>query len=294
MSALRFVALLGTITVAAAAHAEAAAAPSAAAPAAIEEVISPARYARAVAANTQGLRFYRANQLQRAALRFRDATLLDPGYVLAHYNLACMASRLRDVTAVLTELAWLRASSDPLAAAKLDKARSDADLDFASALPTARMLLGLPPIDLIWPRAPIAWLSERHGVWSVELPTADCASRTYSFVFASSGAVSLTVRESCNGGAPRAHTFDGHAVPNGDSVHVTVDDWPLWPEGVRLTFATCPGLVDAPGACFTLANRDGDEIGPFHRGAPGSAAMARRLHASARVTTARPARAVHR
>ncbi|HEX8951908.1 MAG TPA: hypothetical protein VF945_08685 [Polyangia bacterium] len=260
MSALRLAALLTAVAVAAGASAE---------------EISPQRHALAIAANTEGLRFYRAHQLPRAALRFRDATLLDPNYVLAHYNLACMASRLRDVATVVAELAWLRASPDPLAAAKLDKARSDEDLDFASALPTVRSLLGLAPLD---PRAPIAWLAERRGVWSVELPTADCATRTYSFAFAPSGELSLTVREACNGAPPRAHTFDGHATADGDSVRVTVDHWPLWPDGVRLTFAACPGLGDAPGACFTLASDEGSEVGPFHRGVPGTSPM-RRLRA---------------
>jgi hypothetical protein len=266
MSALRSAAIFALLT--------------AAATVARAEPISPQRHALAIAANTEGLRFYRSNQLPRAAMRFRDATLLDAEYVLPHYNLACMASRLRDVGTLIAELGWLRASADPLAAAKLDKAKSDPDLDFASSLPAVRTLLGLPPID---PRAPIAWLSERRGVWSVELPTAECATRTYSFAFAASGALSLTVREACNGAALRTHTFSGRAAPDGDAVRVTVADWPLWPDGVRLVFTACPGLADAPGACFSLAAPEGgSDVGPFHRGAPGtSPMMARRLHASA-------------
>lgn len=267
MSALRITAILTIVVVAATASAE---------------EVSAERHALAIAANTQGLRFYKANQLPRAALRFRDATLLDPSYVLAHYNLACMASRLRDVATIVAELAWLRASPDPLAAAKLEKARSDEDLDFASSLPTVRTMLGLPPID---PRAPVAWLAERRGVWSVELPTAECATRTYSFAFAPSGALSLTVREACNGAAPRAHTFTGRARADGDSVHVTVENWPLWPDGVKLTFGACPGLGDAPGACFTLATDEGGEVGPFHRGVPGTSPMSRRLRVTSSDTS---------
>ena len=267
VSALRAAALLIVATSAMAAPARASAAG-----------LSPARHKLAVAANRQGLRFYRAHELPRAALRFRDATLFDPGYVLAHYNLACMASRLRDVSTIVAELAWLRASPDPLAAAKLQKALSDEDLDFASSLPTVRALLGLAPLD---PRAPLAWLAERRGVWSVELPGADCATRTYSFAFAPSGELSLTVREACGGAPLRTHTFTGHAAVATDSVRVTVDDWPLWPGGVALTFVACPDLGDAPGACFTLASDEGAEVGPFHRGAPGTSPMARRLRASA-------------
>ena len=261
MSALRSLSIVAVLTAAAAV--------------ARAEPVSPQRHQLAVAANTEGLRFYKSNQLPRAALRFRDATLLEPDYVLAHYNLACMASRLRDVSTVIAELGWLRASAEPLAAAKLDKAKSDPDLDFASSLPTVRTLLGLPPID---PHAPIAWLAERHGVWSVELPTADCATRTYSFTFAGSGALSLTVREACGGKPLRTHTFSGRAVPEGDAVRVTVRDWPLWPDGVQLMFAACPGLDSAPGACFTLTAPDGgSDVGPFHRGLPGTSPMKRVL-----------------
>ncbi len=263
MSALRapLPLILGLLALAGSARAQATA----------DEVVSPQRHALAVAANSQGLRFYRQKQIPRAALRFRDATLLDPGYALAHYNLACMASRLRDVDTVLRELGWLRASSDPIAAAKLDKARSDADLDFASSLPAVRPLLGLAPFDA---RAPLAWLAERHGTWSVELPTDGCTQRSYTFAFLPSGALSLTVREACNGAPLRTHTFDGSATVEGEEVHVSVQNWPLWPDGVRLGFASCLGLTDAPGICFTLA-ADGNEVGPFHRGAAGTSPMRR-------------------
>lgn len=257
--------------------APAVAAPAVAAPASAESV-SPERHALAIAANTQGLRFYRSHQLPRAALRFRDATLLDPAYTLAHYNLACMASRLRDVATVVAELAWLRASPDPVAAAKLQKARSDADLDFASSLPTARALLGLPPFDA---QAPLAWLAERRGTWSVELPTDECAVRSYSFAFAYSGELTLTVRESCGSAPLRTHTFDGRAAVDGDGVLVRVDHWPIWPDGVRLGFVACPGLADAAGSCFALTAA-GSEVGPFHRGEAGTSPMhARRTVAAA-------------
>src|SRR5438552_2983094 len=112
-----------TVVASPAAPAPAAVDPPVAAPAA--EAVTPQRHKLALAANTQGLRFYRTQQLPRAAMRFRDATLLDPSYALAHYNLACMASRLRDIDTVVTELAWLSRSNDPIAAAKLEKARSD-------------------------------------------------------------------------------------------------------------------------------------------------------------------------
>src|SRR3954470_15818038 len=76
-------------------------------PAATKAATPPPRRALAVAANTAGLRFHRSGQVPRGAMRFRDATLLDPDYALAHYNLACAASRLRDVGTAITELLWL-------------------------------------------------------------------------------------------------------------------------------------------------------------------------------------------
>jgi hypothetical protein len=280
MSAFRLAALLTLLAPAAfaAPASPPAPAPSVPAPALSTDSVSPERHRLAVAANTQGLRFYHAHQLPRAALRFRDAALLDPEYTLAHYNLACMASRLRDVGTVVAELAWLRASADPVAAAKLQKARSDADLDFASSLPTARALLGLLPFDA---QAPLAWLAERRGIWSVELPTDECAVRSYSFAFAYSGELTLTVRESCGAAPLRTHTFDGRAAVDGDGVLVRVDHWPIWPDGVRLGFVACPGLGDAAGSCFALTAA-GSEVGPFHRGEPGTSPMhARRTVAAA-------------
>jgi TPR repeat len=233
---------------------------------------------RAVAANTQGWRYFKAGQLPRAAMRFRDALAIDPDYVLAHYNLACVSSRLREAAVALDELRWLAASSDPLAKAKLDKSLSDPDLDFVSVLPAVRELLQLPAP----PTSPsLAWLSERHGVWSAEQPTADCAERSYRLAFATDGTLQLTVREACSGQAVRARVFDGSVSGDGDP-RVAVPGWAQWPDGVRLAFVACPGLGEAPASCFTLAS-DASELGPFHRGLPGMSPMrARRDMATAR------------
>jgi hypothetical protein len=227
----------------------------------------------AIAANTAGFRFHRAAQLPRAAMRFRDATLLDPDYALAHFNLACAASRLRDVSTMVAELSWLATAApvDPVAQARMRKAAVDPDLDFASALPKVRELLELPPFD---PRRPIDWLAERHGTWSAELPTRDCPSRSYTFVFAAEGEAHLTVAENCGTGkAARPRSFIGRATRRADgTVHVDVSDWPVWPGGVGLVFVPCPGLGDAPASCFTLNDGEHD-IGPFHRGVAGSSPM---------------------
>jgi hypothetical protein len=242
---------------------------------------TPARRKLAVAANTAGLRFHRSGQLPRAAMRFRDATLLDPDYALAHFNLACAASRLRDVATVLAETTWLGNAEDPVAEAKLQKALTDPDLDFASALAKVRAVLGLANFD---PAHPLAWLSERHGTWSAELPTDECASRSYSFVFEPDGAAHLLVHEACGrarAAAAAAHSYDGTVVLASEGgLKVEVRGWPLWPGGVKLAFGTCPGLTDAPGSCFVLLNGD-EEIGPFHRGLPGISPMRARADVAA-------------
>jgi hypothetical protein len=269
-------------------------------PTARAKPVSRARHRQAIAANTAGLRFFRAGQLPRSAFRFRDALALDPDYALAHYNLACVTSRLRETAAAVDELRWLATADDPVAEAKLDKARIDPDLDFVSVLPTVRELLGLAPFAV---DQPLAWLAERHGVWSAELPIGeasqvasaeavprrkpgsidDCALRSYSFAVREGGELTLTVREGCAREAPRVRNFAGSARVDGDgSVRVEVPSWAQRPAGVRLVFAPCPGL-DAPGSCFML---DGDKgaLGPFHRGLPGMSPMRARRN----VATARP------
>ncbi|HEX4461596.1 MAG TPA: hypothetical protein VIA18_26635 [Polyangia bacterium] len=246
--------------------------------------VTAATHRRAVTANTQGWRYFNAGQLPRAEMRFRDALELDPDYVLAHYNLACVSSRLRDAAVALDQLRWLQASSDPLAKAKLDKGASDPDLDFVSALPAARGLLQLPPLTKdaapSIDKAPLVWLSERHGVWSAEQPTSDCAERSYRFAFAADGTLQLTVREACAGETVRTRVFDGRFTSGGEGggreakrdLRVAVPSWAQWPATVRLEFVACPGLEDAPSSCFTLAS-DTSQLGPFHRGLPGASPM---------------------
>jgi hypothetical protein len=265
------------------------------APQAATKVVTPGpRRALAVAANTAGLRFHRSGQVPRAAMRFRDATLLDPDYALAHYNLACAASRLRDVATAVSELLWLAHAADPVAQVKLHKAQTDPDIDFASSLPKARGVLGLPPFDA---QHPLAWLSERHGTWSAELPTDDCATRSYTLVFEADGAAHLIVHEACarassssrrhgsrhaRAAAPGvAHTYDGSTVLATDGkLKLEITGWPLWPGGVQLAFGACPGLTDAPGSCFVLINGD-EEVGPFHRGLAGTSPMRNRADVAA-------------
>src|SRR6185295_11076289 len=96
----------------------------------------------AVAANTLGMQRYHAGELVGAAEQFKVAIDSDGSYVNAHYNLACVASRLGDSGTAVKQLVWLAGDSDPASRAKLSKAKSDPDLDYVSALPEVRDKLG--------------------------------------------------------------------------------------------------------------------------------------------------------
>jgi hypothetical protein len=223
----------------------------------------------AVSANTRGMLRYHRGDLARAAEQFRDAIRLDPTYVNAHYNLACVASRLRDVTTAVRELRWLADDTNPEGNAKLDKSASDPDLDFISTLPAVRERLGLPPFD---PTQPLQWLTERSGLWSVELVSEDCQRRSYTLRLTADQNASLRVREACAGKPPLDRTFLGKIVTDGGKLSVTVD-WSLWPKDAVLTLEACSGL-EAPGSCFILTSA-GRQMGPFHRGQPGASPLPR-------------------
>jgi hypothetical protein len=231
---------------------------------------SPSQHRRAMAANTAGWRYYRAGQLPRAELYFADAVALDPDYVLAHYNLACTASRLRDVATAVRELRWLAASDDPVAEQKRAKAAVDVDLDFVSVLPEVRELAKLPPFD---EANALDWLRERTGHWSTEVSDPECATRSYTLAFDAKNDVAwLTIKEACRGGAAHEATFAALITTDDGAVRIAVPHWQKWPGSAELVLATCPGLDDAPGSCFTLVAGD-TRLGPFHRGLPGASPM---------------------
>jgi hypothetical protein len=242
--------------------------------------VPPVRRAAATA-NNLGMKHYRAGELSAAAEQFRSAIRLDGSYVNAHYNLACVASRLGDVETALIELGWLDEPEDPQRWKKLTRAAGDADIDFVSAVPKVRELLGLSPFD---ERNVLDWLTERSGVWSAEADNDDCEVRTYSLRFERGGVVALTVQEQCRDQERIDATFSGKLTtsepagggkassapasggkPAGPAT-VTIDDWKAWPGPAPLTFSSCAGL-EAPGSCFTLTSGKA-RMGPFHRGLP--------------------------
>ncbi len=216
----------------------------------------------AVAANTLGMQRYRSGELVGAAEQFRVAIDSDQSYVNAHYNLACVASRMGDTATALKELSWLADGPDPQRRSKLSKAKRDPDLDFVSALPQAREKLGLPKFE---ESRPSAWLSERDGVWSAELPDDKCGERSYTLSFHDDGSVGLRVHELCDGKLADGE-FHGKMLLT--PVAVTIADWKAWPGEVPLAFAPCDRAgKETAGACFILSGGRAP-LGPFHRGLP--------------------------
>jgi hypothetical protein len=215
----------------------------------------------AAAANTLGMQRYHAGELVGAAEQFRVAIDSDGTYVNAHYNLACVASRLGDIATALKELAWLAEDSDPASKSKLVKAKTDPDLDYISVLPEARDRLGLLSFEK---SRPSAWLTERSGVWSAELPDGKCSERSFTLSFHDDGSVRLRVHESC-GDKVADGEFSGSLSLT--PVSVSIGDWKAWPGPVPLTFGPCASLPEAPGTCFILAGTR-STLGPFHRGLP--------------------------
>lgn len=95
----------------------------------------------AEAANARGMKFYLAKDFAQATAAFRAALAANPGMVLAHYNLACVAGLQGDKKTAAAELAWLKNSSNGNAFDKLRKARTDPDLAAIAGDPQIRPLL---------------------------------------------------------------------------------------------------------------------------------------------------------
>jgi len=86
--------------------------------------------AKAKAANTRGYALHKQKNYKAAAVEYKAAIAEDPWYLLAHYNLACVASLVHDAPTATAELAWVfdRATWDPAAKAAIAKANTDRDL----------------------------------------------------------------------------------------------------------------------------------------------------------------------
>jgi hypothetical protein len=227
---------------------------------------SPTNRRAAAAANTAGMQHYRSGEFSLAAEQFRAALKADESYVNAHYNLACVASRMGDAATAISELGWLSAQSDSASRAKLAKAKSDPDLDYVSAFPKAREKLALPPFQKM---RPSLWLSERSGVWSAGAggSGSGCEERSYTLAFHDEGEVTLRVHERCSGKASDSELQGRWSLT---PVAVVIPEWKAWPKEATLEFVDCDrtsSSSDAPGSCFMLVSGKA-ELGAFHRGLP--------------------------
>ena len=93
---------------------------------------SPRDTARAKAANTRGMQLLAAKKYKEAMAEFAAAIAADDRYVLAHYNLACAASRAEDQDVAGRELLWVASAAawDASAAKAIGKADKDPDLEW--------------------------------------------------------------------------------------------------------------------------------------------------------------------
>jgi hypothetical protein len=101
--------------------------------------------AAAFDANKRGMKAYKSKDWATASREFRAAIAADDSFFQARYNLACVLALAGEKRGALDELKALAKSSDPLAKAKLDKARSDPDFASLRADPEAQSLVGKPP-----------------------------------------------------------------------------------------------------------------------------------------------------
>lgn len=84
----------------------------------------------AKAANSRGMQLHTAKKYKEAMAEFEKAIAADDSFVLAHYNLACAASRAQEADVAERELTWVNSAGswNDAAAAATKKAPTDPDL----------------------------------------------------------------------------------------------------------------------------------------------------------------------
>ena len=107
--------------------------------------------AAAKAANARGMQLLTAKKYKDAMAEFGKAIAADPDYVLAHYNLACAASRAQDHDVAYKELSWIggAATWDAVAANAAKKAPKDPDLQWIMQQAPGMQDLSSLPEDLL-------------------------------------------------------------------------------------------------------------------------------------------------
>jgi tetratricopeptide (TPR) repeat protein len=182
---------------------------------------------KAKALNAKGMKLYQKKKYEAAQKMFADAVAADPDMVIPHYNLASVAAIQDDVAAVVEQLTWLGASTDPAAKARLVKAKSDPDFQAVAGEPKVREMLGLPALDHL----DASLLLEYGGVWSgIDM---GCASAWEEYRFAKDG--SYKERSYC-GDDGEVHKSKGKwAVADGKLM--------LNGEASEYAFAPCSALL---------------------------------------------------
>jgi hypothetical protein len=95
-----------------------------------ELVVAPATDCKkAKDCNTAGYRLYKLGEHRAALSYFLAASALDSNFALGTYNAACAFALLGDAGRAVAYLKKLEGMSDPNAAARIEKARTDSDFD---------------------------------------------------------------------------------------------------------------------------------------------------------------------
>lgn len=217
------------------------------------------------ASNIDGIAAMRRGDWAAARTAFEKAIGADLGHVLAHYNLASVASIDGDWLAARRELAWLAGSSVPAAKAALKTALADADLDFASIDPDARNLIGMPA----YPSTTKDRLAERHGIWSTNGES--CKRPATIVTFAAGGKLGVATIDECKG---KRDTKTATGTWKDDGQLILDVALGALPAKATLEWEACdqhtPGDPPGPdGSCFRLKEvKRAYGQGLFHRGIP--------------------------
>lgn len=131
--------------------------------------------------NAKGMKLYKKKKFEQAQAVFVKAIAADATMVIPHYNLASVAAINFDTEVVIEQLTWLKGSSDPAAAKRLVKARSDPDFRHAAGHPKVREMIGLPALDAMSADRVL----EYGGVWSGT--DVGCSAAWYEYRFAKDG-----------------------------------------------------------------------------------------------------------
>jgi hypothetical protein len=207
--------------------------------------------------NAEGMNLYAKRRYDDALDRFQKAVAADPGFVLAHYNAASMASLLGKNNLVVKELEWLAASSDPVAKKSLAHARADKDLERASMHPRVRRLIGLPPIETT---PPSDLLVERSGVWGSD--GSYCGGDAYTFTFKKDGTLRVATQWACNDSEDEQEDGGTWSIVGGK---VVLKSKKLLEKDTEpATFGPCDDKDAEPGFCLNFQVVTKSELGTLN------------------------------